>query len=409
MAVRWAVANGNWSNTATWDGGTLPTSADDVHANGQTVTIDQNITVLTLRTTARSGGVAGGGFVANDGVTINATNVSGAQPGGIIPGSTPVLSLATGANVTLNSSIAVSSTTGIYAVSYSTGSLTLNGTIHGTATQASIARFAGGVLVQTTGSITATGTVHGSYDARGIYFASTGSISVTGDCLGATNGISASAGHAVEIATSVPSSVSIVGNVRGRSVSTSSANGGCGFFCTVAASNMTITGEVRSQSNSQNAGATLTNGQLTIIGLIQCDGLVPALTASGNNVSNLITVTGPFVTNTIGFVVPFYVFRLRLSPTTNKYYEFRDTTGTNGNAVRWYSADVVADSPAPANVRLGTTYASGSLTGTCAVPPAASVAAGVPVGNTTGTAALSPADVAALVGAQVAAAMTAAP
>jgi hypothetical protein len=49
MATRYAVANGNWSNTATWDGGTLPTSADDVYANNRTVTIDQNITVISLR------------------------------------------------------------------------------------------------------------------------------------------------------------------------------------------------------------------------------------------------------------------------------------------------------------------------------------------------------------------------
>jgi len=49
--------------------------------------------------------------------------------------------------------------------------------------------------------------------------------------------------------------------------------------------------------------------------------------------------------------------------------------------------------PSAANVRLGTTYASGNFTGTMAVPAASSVAAGVAVDNTVGTAALTPASV----------------
>jgi hypothetical protein len=44
------------------------------------------------------------------------------------------------------------------------------------------------------------------------------------------------------------------------------------------------------------------------------------------------------------------------------------------------------DQADPSDVRSGTSYASGLLTGTCAVPPAASVSLGVPVDATTGTA-----------------------
>jgi len=29
MAVKYPITNGNWSNAAIWNGGTLPTSADD--------------------------------------------------------------------------------------------------------------------------------------------------------------------------------------------------------------------------------------------------------------------------------------------------------------------------------------------------------------------------------------------
>lgn len=65
MANRYAVANGNWSNTATWDGGTLPAQGDDVRANSYTVTIDQDITVNSIRNDAFSPAVLGGKFIIN--------------------------------------------------------------------------------------------------------------------------------------------------------------------------------------------------------------------------------------------------------------------------------------------------------------------------------------------------------
>jgi hypothetical protein len=52
MAVRFAVATGNFSNGTIWDNGAVPTSADDVFANNFTVTIDGTYTVQTIRNTA---------------------------------------------------------------------------------------------------------------------------------------------------------------------------------------------------------------------------------------------------------------------------------------------------------------------------------------------------------------------
>ena len=52
MAVRFAVATGNFSSGATWDNGAVPTSADDLYANNRTVTIDGPYTVQTIRNTA---------------------------------------------------------------------------------------------------------------------------------------------------------------------------------------------------------------------------------------------------------------------------------------------------------------------------------------------------------------------
>jgi hypothetical protein len=89
MPDRWAVASGNWSSTATWNGGTLPGVADDVYLEGFTVTLDQNVTVASIRQTIRSGGTVGNGtlafqnnrtIVANlycDSVVIDATTATG--------------------------------------------------------------------------------------------------------------------------------------------------------------------------------------------------------------------------------------------------------------------------------------------------------------------------------------------
>ena len=70
MANRYAVANGNWSNTATWDGGTLPGAADIVRPNGFAVTIDQNISVTALRNDASTPAVAGGTFTLTGNYTL---------------------------------------------------------------------------------------------------------------------------------------------------------------------------------------------------------------------------------------------------------------------------------------------------------------------------------------------------
>ena len=51
MAVKWAIANGNWNAGATWNGGTIPADGDTIYLNGKVVTLNiaPNYPNMTLR------------------------------------------------------------------------------------------------------------------------------------------------------------------------------------------------------------------------------------------------------------------------------------------------------------------------------------------------------------------------
>ena len=66
-----------------------------------------------------------------------------------------------------------------------------------------------------------------------------------------------------------------------------------------------------------------------------------------------------------------------------------------------YEPGTSLGNPAITDVRNGVIYASGSLTGTLIVPPSGSVALGVPVDNTVGTAMISITDMGALLASYV--------
>ena len=78
--------------------------------------------------------------------------------------------------------------------------------------------------------------------------------------------------------------------------------------------------------------------------------------------------------------------RLKKANTNVAVFNYCDTAG--GKTL--IDATANAAMPAATDVRDGVSYASGALTGTCAVPAAGSVALGVPIDATTGTAVLTP-------------------
>jgi len=241
------------------------------------------------------------------------------------------------------------------------------------------------VWIAGTGHLTVVGDVGGTGAAangRAITFRSTGNLSITGTVTsGTTNGT-----YGVELSTSNPASVTIIGAVTGR------GNLAQAVVVNTNPSAFTITGAVTAGSGAQAVLISNASSPCSITGTITS---VSGQSAVESILGGLLTMTGPFVTSTQDRQMPFYAKKVALSPILNNYFEFRDTTGAHGTAVRLYSSDSLVDVPVPANVRTGTIY--GVLTGTCAVPAASSVAYGVAVDATTGTALLTPAAAAAAV------------
>jgi hypothetical protein len=77
MAAVRAIKTGVWSDVTVWNTGALPTAADDVYSNTFTVTIDQDVTVLSIRNSAGGGASAGGSFNCSTGRTIDCSAGSG--------------------------------------------------------------------------------------------------------------------------------------------------------------------------------------------------------------------------------------------------------------------------------------------------------------------------------------------
>lgn len=323
MAIRWAVATGNWSSTATWNGGTLPTSADDVYANNFTVTIDQNITVISLNTTATTGVNAGGFFDVSGSRTIVCDTIQA--------GSQYCLRLySTAGNATIV--------------------LTCN-TING--------------------SITTAGTTQ---TGAGIYFAGNNGVF---NCNFTINGniYTKNAPGFFSNGTPPNNTVIINGNIYGSDTS--------GSFSSNSHATMTINGSIIGGTIGGGFQTSAATGTVTV---------TKCITVNNGQVALNSTTTGSVVSvkeieqGNVG-AVPIQGF-VRLSTASGALYKGLTPSGT----FRTLSdpADIAGQVPAQTDVRFGVTYQSGTKTGSAYIPAAASVAFGVPVDNTTGTAALTP-------------------
>lgn len=206
-----------------------------------------------------------------------------------------------------------------------------------------------------------------------------GTVNITGSSIGGT----AANSHGVR--NTGTGTISITGNVTGGNAGRGASNESTG--------RIDIIGTVTGGAGSSGASNTST-GILTITGTCQAGAAAAVDGVQGGT----IILTGPFLTNNVGNnpVTAARWFWANSSPPTS-YYQIRSADLSTIRPL--YTADSVGGNPAVNNVRSGTIYGPNSeLTGTCAVPPAASVLNGVPVDNTTGTATISAADIRAAVG-----------
>ena len=153
MADKYPTINGNWSNPLIWNGLSVPTASDDVYADGKAVVIDTSVTVLSIRTTQRSGGTVGGTFtISAAGITVTCTSsgiLTGTSGGGL-------LITATTGTTTLNSNLTGGASVGFNGCTLS-GATTLNITgnlLAGTGTNTHALTVTSASTINITGNVT---------------------------------------------------------------------------------------------------------------------------------------------------------------------------------------------------------------------------------------------------------------
>jgi hypothetical protein len=355
MALILSAATGNFNAGATWVGGVVPTVGDEARAStGHTITITANVTCDEVSN-------AGTGiFTLNDGVTLtaNVTHKSTTASRNCLqftansPARGFIVGNCTGGTVTLAMAV----------VNTSNGTLTITGNVFGGSGASSL-----GANNNSTGLLTITGNIQGGSAnfALGAQNISTGTITVVGSV---TGGISTNCSGIYNNAAGVV-------NLTGISTGGGGAGSSSGVW-------------------NQSTGAIY-------VTRIKGNAFGP-----GNSASPLV---GNFGANNVGFgIIEFQELEFGLNgqpPAGGTGFRLKKVSNNAAvfNYVDSGSAKTLVDAttgqmPAATDVRSGVSYASGALTGVAYIPSASSVAFGVPVDNTTGTATLTAADVRAALG-----------
>jgi len=361
MPNRWPISSGNWSNSAIWSGSIIPTASDDVFANGQTVNIDTNVTILTLQNIATGSVVANGTFYLNNNVTVTANitvaisgiltdivQITGSNSatiiGNLTGGQRRALTLSDASSINIIGNVTAGAGASFHGISHnSTGNLIMSGSIIGPTSAQSF-----GIVQINTGNIYVTGSTYSRTTAAsggGISSTSTGNIYVRGNVTGSFN------------ASSYGISKTTAGNIE--------VNGNC----------ISLTGSAIFYS---------ANNILSINGIISSSIAAPGIQSTGTTATNLFT--GPFY-NTGSFNAV-YAYRMQMLSTSSQWTFDTETAGV---VKTLYTSNTLPGVPQQTDVRRGVTYNFG-LTGSLEMPDPTTVKTGVAVDNTTGSAILTPQD-----------------
>lgn len=343
-----ATQSGDFSASSTWAGGVVPSSGDVAFSNNFTVTISDARTVQAVSNASGTGITAGGTFSLLNGCALTCTNANGVVQGATATScvTTPNLSAGSSASVTAQISHTVAQNN-CSNVSYTGGgTLNLTGNLTG-------------------GSLAGTSTF-------ALYVQGTGTVNITGNITGGGNG--GAGGMFINTA----ATVNITGNVTG--------GGALGLGITMSNGTVTVIGNVTGAGSAgiQNNGSTT----LTVNGACQSSSTAPAIAAG--SATQITRLSGPFLLGATGGINPIQAISWRWSPTQVPTY-FEVLTSGGSTKRNLFTSDNIptANYPPTSAVRSGTVYGpSNENTGTLAVPSASSVALGVPVDNTVGTAVL---------------------
>ena len=386
MAIRYAVASGNWSNPSIWNGGTLPTSSDDVFTNNFTVTIDQDITVLSLRNTSNTTPtiVVGGSFLVNG----NGLNITCTSTTGIVQNNTISNCLEVSGNGT------------------NTFNINMLGTQGGSTFRA--------IVITSTGVINWVGSIYAATSGLGtLYINGNCTFNLIGDLRHTSTG---STTFTLVTGNSVTPILNIIGDIGNIT-----ANQGTAVIRCLNNITLNITGNIISPSNFSNIPIVLEGGSLHnvfVVGNITAGlsnvcissaiatyiKIIGTVIASNNfsaiyltNTSSACIVSGPIISSSYGRI-PLFVPRICFINSSTTYWDFVDdlVNGANSgplpNRFILYSPNTIVDAPINADVRQGTVYALGTQTGTLAVPSPSDVRKNTPTDNTVGTADLTAQD-----------------
>lgn len=381
MPNRWPIASGDWSNSAIWSGSIIPTASDDVFANNQTVTINTNISVSSLRNSATGSAVAQGNYIINNGVTITSPTIISST------GSMMLISQSNSATIIGNISCATTASAICLTMS-DTSSLTITGSVS-TAGNAPNIR---GIVNTSVGTLVITGSVNGggSSTSFGIYKSSgTGTVVITGSInAGTVNGGSTLRND------NNSTNYYILGNIVGGSTNCFLDTTGGGT------ANIYITGSIIGTTTATTATITKTAGISSVLGDVTGFFSPGIANSTGTTIVNGTIIAGPQspgVSSTTGTVIatgPFYnvnnrnaVFatNLELLSGSTPIWTFDTETALEQRTL--YSTNYPGNFPAINNVRQGVTFGdTGQFTGTVAMPNVSDVFKGVPINNTTGSA-----------------------
>lgn len=448
MATITSAQSGNFSDTATWVGGVVPGASDDaVAATGHTVAINVDTTVISVQQAGTGKFTLGNGRTLTGNVIANAGTFTSGGTVDVTATTTAVINgNVTGVSTTANNTAGV--------VVSGTGGLTINGSVTGSpGNGSSITNGSAAVYTNVTCTITINGAVtHGGNNKRGLQAgaSSNGTFTIIGNVtqavgdggcvylLGAsptlniTGTVTLNNGSSIGIAaTGASPVVTITGDIVGPSgtfgtviqingsnsvlnitgnitFAVGSNNSSTGVTSTGVFATFSLTGSITAGLGDSAHGISYTGASSTVSVIGSANGAgVRSHGINSTATANGVIFQGD-MTDSLNGAVAVYTRIFRMSATNSGVTTYTNTVGyPTGTPVSRVSPDNVTGMASQTDVRLNTVYGFNSeLTGSLAVPPANAVGAGVPVDNTTGTAALSPADIAGLVGAQIAAAVS---